>query len=147
MKESLRDADGKEIDIQVCSKADIELLADLNRQLIEDEEYDVRLGIEKLKERMGGFLEDGYRAYFFKEHGKVRGYALVDFKREPLYLRHYFICRDCRRLGYGTACFKKLLAMLETDKIDIEVMFWNNRGYGFWKFLGFKERSIYMRLG
>lgn len=135
------------LEIEPCTGADIELLADLNRQLIEDEEYDVRLSIEKLKERMSGFLENGYKAFLFKEHNEVRGYALVDFKREPLYLRHYFICRDCRRLGYGTACLKKLLSMLGTDRLDIEVMFWNDRGYEFWKSVGFKERSIYMRLG
>jgi|GEM_PF-2589700 len=135
------------IDIQACTSADIELLAELNGQMIEDEKYDVRLSIKKLKERMAGFLENGYKAYLFKEHDSVRGYALVDFKREPLYLRHYFICRDYRRQGYGTTCLKKLLEVLGTDRIDIEVMFWNDRGYGFWKSFGFKERSIYMRLG
>ncbi len=135
------------LEIETCTGADLELLADLNRQLIEDEKYDVRLSIEKLKERMSGFLENGYKAFLFKENNKVRGYALVDFKREPLYLRHYFICRDCRRQGYGTACLKQLLSVLGTDTLDIEVMFWNSRGYEFWKSFGFKERSIYMRLG
>jgi ribosomal protein S18 acetylase RimI-like enzyme len=135
------------LEIEPCTGADIELLADLNRQLIEDEEYDVNLSLDKLKDRMSGFLENGYKAFLFKENNKVRGYALIDFKREPLYLRHYFICRDCRRLGYGTACLKLLLSELGTDKLDIEVMFWNARGYGFWKSFGFKERSIYMRLG
>jgi ribosomal protein S18 acetylase RimI-like enzyme len=135
------------IDVQLCTRADIGALAELNRLLIEDEKYDVRLSIEKLRERMSGFLENGYKAYFFKEHNELRGYALVDSKREPLYLRHYFICREYRRSGYGTACLKRLLAVLRADSMDIEVMHWNKRGYGFWKSFGFKERSIYMRLG
>jgi GNAT superfamily N-acetyltransferase len=132
--------------IQVCSNDDLDLLAVLNKQLIEDEQHDNKMNIEQLKERMEGFINTDYKAYLFKENGEVRGYALVNHRREPLYLRHFFICRNCRRQGYGKLAFEKLIDLLGTNKIDIEVMHWNERGYEFWKSLGFKERSIYMRL-
>lgn len=69
----------------------------------------------------------------------------MDHSRDPLYLRHFFICRDSRRQGLGTAAFHLLLQELKTESIDVEVMWWNERGHKFWQSLGFKERSIYLR--
>ncbi len=135
----------KPLGIRTCSEDDIELLARMNEQLLEDENFDIRLSPDQLKERMLGFIQSDYKAYVFEHSGEVKGYALVNHNSKPLYLRHFFICRECRREGYGIATFYKLLDMLETDRIDIEVMYWNERDYRFWQSLGFKERSIYMR--
>ncbi|MNI92295.1 hypothetical protein D3C73_1500690 [compost metagenome] len=87
--------------IQECSSDDVELLAALNKQLIEDEQHDNKMNIDQLKDRMKNFLKSEYRAYFFKEHEGIKGYALVNHNRNPLYLRQFFICRDSRRNGYG----------------------------------------------
>lgn len=95
---------------------------------------------------MRSFINTDYKAYKFEEHGKIIGYALVNHIRQPLYLRHFFICRNSRRIGYGKLAFVKLLELLNTKNIDTEVMHWNNSGHEFWKSLGFTERSIYMRL-
>jgi GNAT superfamily N-acetyltransferase len=135
-----------EVTIQICSDKDLDLLAKLNKQLIEDEKHNNQMKVEQLKERMKGFINSDYRAYKFENLGEIVGYALVNHSRQPLYLRHFFICRQSRRKGYGKMAFKKLLELLNTKDIDIEVMYWNNTGYGFWKSLGFNERSIYMRL-
>lgn len=132
--------------IRTCSREDIELLAALNKQLIEDEQHDNPMNVEQLKDRMNGFLAAEYKAYFFVEDHEVKGYALVNHEKKPLYLRQFFICRPYRRMGYGKQAFRKLIECLDTDQMDIEVMHWNERGYEFWKSLGFKERSIYMRL-
>ncbi|BCG59097.1 GNAT family N-acetyltransferase [Paenibacillus sp. URB8-2] len=132
--------------INTCSEADLDLLAELNRQLIEDEKHDNTMNTGQLKERMRSFLEGDYNAYLFSETGEVKGYALVRHGSSPLYLRQFFVCRHCRRQGYGQAAFKKLSEFLETDRLDIEVMYWNERAYSFWKSLGFRERSVYMRL-
>lgn len=132
--------------IQACSNEDLDLLAALNKQLIEDERHDNRMTVKQLKERMEGFISTDYKAYLFKENGETKGYALINHAKRPLYVRQFFICRDCRRQGYGKLAFEKLVEVLGTDQIDIEVMFWNERGHAFWKSLGFKERSVYMRL-
>ncbi|WP_159888695.1 GNAT family N-acetyltransferase [Paenibacillus puerhi] len=132
--------------IQEASDDDLRLLAHMNKQLIEDEQHDNKMNLEQLKERMRSFIQTEYKAYIFKDEEKIRGYALVNHCKEPVYLRHFFICRDSRRNGYGRQYFNELLKILNTDRIDIEVMYWNNRGSDFWKTLGFKERSIYMRL-
>ncbi|WP_143044350.1 GNAT family N-acetyltransferase [Paenibacillus sp. CF384] len=132
--------------IQLCTTDDVELLAVLNKQLIEDEKHDNTMDIEQLKARMKHFIETDYRAYKFVVSDEVRGYALVNHSRSPLYLRHFFICRKDRRNGYGKLAFVKLTECLNTKEMDLEVMHWNEAAHHFWKSLGFKERSVYMRL-
>lgn len=135
----------EELILRVCRDEDLDLLAILNKQLIEDEKHDNKMNVDQLKVRMKGFIHSDYQAYLFEEGSKTIGYALVDHTRKPLYLRQFFICRDVRRQGYGKTTFYKLLELIKTETIDIEVMSWNESGIEFWSSLGFKERSIYMR--
>lgn len=123
----------------------VELLAKMNKELIEDEQHENPMNVGQLAERMRGFLRSTYKAYLFEAGGDVKGYALVDHSQQPLYLRQFFICRHCRREGWGRAGFHLLLRELGTDRIDIDVLAWNTRGRRFWESLGFAERSIRMR--
>jgi len=136
---------GSTVRLQICTEADLDELAVLNKQLIEDEGHDNKMNIAELRERMRGFIAGTYCAYLFKAGGKTVGYALVDRARKPCYLRQFMICRDTRRMGYGTAAFKALLQTPGTTTIDIEALVWNASGVAFWHALGFKDRSIYMR--
>jgi GNAT superfamily N-acetyltransferase len=136
----------EEFKIRIASDEDLDLLAVFNQQLIEDEKHDNKMNIEQLRERMKEFLHSEYKAYLFEDDSKTIGYALVNHAQEPLYLRQFFICRDVRRQGYGKITFNQLLDRLKTDIIDIEVLSWNQRAVEFWKALGFKTRSVYMRL-
>ena len=63
----------------------------------------------------------------------------------PMYLRHFFVCREYRRNGCGKAFFGDLLKELGVRTIDIEVYSWNETGKRFWESLGFSPRCIYMR--
>ncbi len=117
----------------------------MNRMLIEDEQADNPMTIPQLEERMTAFLRSGYEAFLFEADGKNVGYALVDGTKTPPYLRHFFIGRECRRMGYGKAAFHALLEQLGTREIDIDVFVWNARGLAFWKSLGFAERCLMMR--
>jgi len=125
---------------------DLEMLAAMNKQLIEDERHDNPMGLEALKERMREFILGEYEAYIFKDEEVIKGYALVNQVRKPVYLRQFYICRDSRRSGIGKACFQLLLTELKIEQLDVEVMYWNEAGYKFWKSLGFEERSVYLRL-
>ena len=138
----------RQLTVRICTIEDHELglLATLNKQLIEDEQHDNKMDLIQLKERMRSFITTDYNAYLFIEENDIVGYALVNHERSPLYLRQFFICRDHRRKGIGKLAFERLTEELKTKEIDIEVMYWNEMGYGFWKAIGFKERSIYMRL-
>lgn len=135
-----------ELTIEVATMEDLDVLAELNKQMNEDQRHDNPLDIEQLKKRIRSFLESGdYKAYLFKEVDKIRGYALIDHSRDPLYMRHFFISRDSRRSGYGRRSFEKLMRVLNADQIDIHVFVWNERGQAFWEALGFKPRNLNMR--
>jgi ribosomal protein S18 acetylase RimI-like enzyme len=109
------------------------------------------MDVAQLAERMAGFLAGEYDAYYFRGEGaegdEVLGYALVRRTVAPKYLRHFFICREQRRRGYGRRFFRELLAELGETSIDIEVLTANAAGVQFWQSLGFVPRSLYMRYG
>ncbi len=131
--------------IEKCTLADCARLAAMNKQLIEDEKHENPMNVAQLEQRMRGFLSGEYSAYFFRAEEGVAGYALMKDSASPKYLRHFFICRECRRKGYGRAFFGGLMEMLGENAIDIEVLCRNEAGVRFWESLGFLPRSIYMR--
>src|SRR5690606_9041529 len=120
----------------------LDMLAVLNKQLIEDEMHDNKMNVEQLRKKMKGFIHTDYKAYIFEDGSRTIGYALIDHSRKPLYLRQFFICRDVRRKGYGRVALNKLLEFIDADVIDLEVLSWNTGGIGFWRAMGFKDRSI-----
>ena len=140
------------MEIVKCSAKDISLLTTMNKQLIEDEQSTNTMKLEELEKRMEGFLSTEYNAYFFEDEksvssDKIVGYALVKHTVSPLYLRQFYIRRECRRNHFGSEAFKLLLDYLKVDSIDIDVLPWNERGMAFWKSMGFAETCISMRYG
>ena len=133
------------MNLKECSPEDAEKLAELNKHLIKDEKSDNKMSLCELQDRMKSFLETDYCAYFFMEDNSIIGYALVNICAEPLYLRQFFIARNFRRNHKGRRAFELLLDELKTDKIDLEVLSWNEVGLKFWQSCGFAERSRYMR--
>lgn len=133
------------MEIKKCTLDDVPQLALLNKQLIEDEKSNNPMSLKELEERMSGFLNTEYNAYFFLVENAVVGYALVKHTCEPLYLRQFLIAREYRKKRYGTEAFRLLLEYLAIDRLDIEVLPWNERGMRFWESCGFKEISRYMR--
>lgn len=133
------------MNIKECTQADIPLLAQMNKRLIEDENADNPMNDAQLAERMAAFLADGYRAYVFQADNRAIGYALCDMKRNPVYLRQFYVERSARRQGFGTQAFRLLTDCLGTEKIDLDVYVWNERGIRFWESLGFEKRCYAMR--
>jgi RimJ/RimL family protein N-acetyltransferase len=133
------------IEIIDCTDKDVELLAKMNKQLIEDEKADNLMDISQLESRMKDFLNNGYKAFFFINDKKTIGYALCDMTKAPVYLRQFFIKREERRKHYGKDSFKKLLEKLEVKEIEIDVLKGNEAGIKFWGKIGFKEQSIRMK--
>ena len=145
------------MEIKKCTLEDAEILAQLNKQLIEDEKSDNPMTLEELEYRMERFITTEYDAYFFVEeansgfdknkdsNGEILGYALVKNSCSPLYLRQFFIKREHRKKHMGTEAFRLLKEYLNVDTLDIEVLSWNEAGMKFWQSLGFCERSRYMR--
>ena len=136
---------GESMKIEKCTIEDVSVLARMNKCLIEDERSSNPMNLSELTERMKGFIEGDYDAYFFKDGETTVGYALVDRTAKPLYLRQFYIDREQRRKHYGKSAFRALLEYLGTDCIDIDVLPWNEAGVAFWKSLGFAERYVVMR--
>ena len=103
------------------------------------------MGIEELEHRMRDFLNGEYSAFYFLEDNAVIGYALVRHTSKPLYLRQFFIDREYRQKKKGTQAFQMLLAHLNVETMDIDVLPWNTRGMSFWQNCGFEETCISMR--
>ena len=133
------------MEIKKCTLEDVPQLAILNKQLIEDEKSNNPMSINELEERMSGFLNSEYDAYFFLVEEVVVGYALIKNTCTPFYLRQFLIAREYRQKHYGTEAFHLLLEYLDVNRMDIEVLPWNERGMRFWESCGFKEISRYMR--
>lgn len=133
------------MEIKKCTLKDVAQLAILNKQLIDDEKSDNPMSIKELEDRMTGFLNTEYDAYFFVVNDAVVGYALVKNTCSPLYLRQFFINRQYRKQHLGTEAFKSLIEYLNVKSIDIEVLSWNEAGNRFWESCGFKDISRYMR--
>jgi ribosomal protein S18 acetylase RimI-like enzyme len=128
------------IEIKKCTLEAVALLAEMNKQLIEDEKANNPMDIIQLKNRMVDFLNNGYKAFFFIVNKEIVGYALCDMKKEPKYLRQFFIKREERRKGYGQSAFEKLLKKTDIKEVEIDVLKWNETGIKFWEKIGFVEQ-------
>lgn len=132
------------MDIRGAKDEELILLAEMTRQLFEDEPSDRVLTIQQFEDRLRGYVGTGCRAFLFLEEGII-GYALVNMSKTPYYLIDFFIRRNERRTGKGTDAFNLLMRELNTETIDLDVFYWNGRGRKFWESLGFKEYAIIMR--
>ena len=132
------------MEISKCSVRDVPRLAAMNKCLIDDEKSSNPMNTGELEKRMEEFILGDYDAYFFRDNGTVIGYALVRRSPKPVYLRQFFIDRNCRRKHLGKEAFAELMNVLQADEISIDVLPWNKAGVLFWKSLGFSETCISM---
>jgi GNAT superfamily N-acetyltransferase len=130
---------------------DVRLLAELNQQLQIDELHSRRMQLPEIEERMAGWLASGgYEAVVIECENRPVGYAL--FRREPdpehVYLKQFFVCRDCRRLGIGRQAIKWLRQHVWHDSpaIYLDALVNNDRGIAFWRSVGFRDYCITMEL-
>jgi len=133
------------IEIKECTLEDTALLAEMNKQLIEDEISNNKMDVFQLKNRMIDFLNNGYKAFFFTVSNEIVGYALCDMTKEPKYLRQFFIKREERRKHYGKIAFEILLDKTGIKEIEIDVLKWNETGIKFWEEIEFVEQSKKMK--
>lgn len=134
------------MELQKCQLADAKELAVMNRELIEDEKSGNEMSIKELTARMKGFLEDGYEAFKILNEGMLVGYVLIDNKKQPAYIRQFYIMRQHRRKGYGTRAFWKLLEDLKISSVEIQVLTWNKVGLDFWENIGFVDKERYRKM-
>jgi GNAT superfamily N-acetyltransferase len=129
---------------------DVELLATMNRQLIEDEQHprNIHMTMAQLQERMRGFLADDYHATVFERGGRTIAYALYRDRGDSIYLRQFFVARDCRREGLG----RKAMSILREQiwpadrRLTVEVLVSNHTGLCFWRAVGYRDYCIELEI-
>ncbi len=126
---------------------DLDLLAQMNRQLIEDEGHRNPMTVAELKERFKRFVaEDGWNVDLLMSDSEVIGFAThrheVDEAAEggqSVHLRQFFIDRQHRGEGFGRAALQALIQarFKPGERIFLHVLENNLRGQAFWSRTGF----------
>ena len=135
--------------IDKAKGTEVELLAQLNRQLDEDEPHPYPLPLPALTERMRRWIGEGkYQVLLIRNGDQLIGYAVWRAEEFGTYLRHFFICRDQRRRGWGRAAIQLLCRdVFPKDRpVNIDAAVGNKQGIAFWHAIGFQDFSLGMEL-
>jgi len=132
---------------RIAGKDDLLLLADLNRQLIEDEGHSNPMSVAELENRLRAWLVRTYTAVLFMNDGSVVGYALYRTDNMGIFLRQFFICRDARRKGFGREAMDLLFRRVwpAGALVTLEALSANRAAIDFWRALGFEDYAVTMR--
>ena len=125
--------------------AQVAELAELNRQLIEDERHPDPMAAAQLTERMASWLQDGYVGYVARRAGAAVGYCLYRDAGRYYYLRQLFIARTHRRRGLGTALLDWMYANVWRGKpVRLDVFAHNDQAVAFYRAYGFRVAVLRM---
>jgi ribosomal protein S18 acetylase RimI-like enzyme len=135
------------MDYRNAVESDAPLLADINRQLIEDEWGGGGMSLDRLEVRVRRWLAEGeYRALLFHENGETVAYALLTADAESAYIRHFFVMPGHRGERVGQRAMDLLCrdVIPPTARITLDVLASNRGGYQFWRSVGFTDYTIRM---
>jgi predicted acetyltransferase len=127
---------------------DCALLAELNHQLIRDEEHRNKMTVPELEQRMKNWLASEYSAVIFEKNDEVIAYALYREQPEEIYLRQLFVARNHRRQGIGRKAFEILRAKIwpKNKRLTVEVLVKNEKAVAFWRAVGCKDYCLTLEL-
>jgi len=124
------------------------LLAELNHQLIRDEQHRNPMAVPGLEQRMRNWLASEYAAVLFEDNGQVAAYALYREQPEEIYLRQLFVLRNRRRQGIGRKAFEILRSRIwpANKRLTVEVWVHNGAAIAFWRAMGYKDYSLKLEI-
>jgi GNAT superfamily N-acetyltransferase len=141
--------------IRPADEADLPLLTQMNKRLIEDEGSRNPMSIGQLTDRMKGWLLGNWEVRLFATNAGVVGYAVYQARRDEyypdqtiVYLRQFYIERELRGQGLGSAAFQALGTehFPPGCRVVIDALTSNPRGYDFWRHVGFEPYCTTMHL-
>ncbi len=139
---------GPYIGVMTFEKAaapDVEELAELNRQLIEDERHPNPMDRGQLAERMAGWLREGYTCYLARQSGTTVAYCLYRDDGDHYYLRQLFVARTHRRRGIARSLMDWMYANIWTDRrVRLDVLAHNDEAAAFYRAYGFRVAVLRM---
>jgi GNAT superfamily N-acetyltransferase len=127
---------------------DCALLAQLNRQLIDDEGHRNRMSVPELEQRMRGWLAGEYRGVIFEDGGEVVAYALFREQSDDIYLRQLFVVRERRRQGIGRRAVEILRSQVwpATKRLTVDVLVANGKAVAFWRSVGYTDYCLTLEI-
>ncbi|WP_420128582.1 GNAT family N-acetyltransferase [Longimicrobium sp.] len=135
------------MEIRYATEGDAPFLADINRQLIEDEWGGGGMSLERLEARMRRWIADEeYRAVLFQEENATVAYALVSLDEDSAFIRHFFVLKDHRGRGVGRRAIDTLFDRVIPAgfRTTLDVLASNQGGHRFWGSVGFSDYAIRM---
>lgn len=145
-----------ELSVRPATVADVQLLAEMNRQLCDDERSRNNMAVAALAVRMEKWLSENWQAVVIEERFASVGYAVFQIGSdyyEPaipeVHLRQFFIVREHRSRGIGRRAFDILRTTMFPlgSQVQLDILTTNLSGQRFWESLGFQQYSTAMRLG
>ena len=137
-----------ELKHRIADAEDLDVLAEWNHQLIEDEGSRNPMSVAELRLRMAEWFETSeYRAVLFYNEQLPVAYALYAEKDEEIFLGQFFVAREHRRRGHG----REAMNILKTDlwpaekSLTVDVLTQNTTAYTFWRECGYEADYIHMR--
>ena len=134
--------------LREATTEDLPLLAELNRQLIQDQQSPNPMSVAELEERMRGWLVAEYRAALFEIDSQPVAYGLFRPNEGGIHLRQFFVARAFRRQGIGRRAIEAFRQRFVPPgaALTLEVLVHNSAGLAFWRALGFQEHALSFRL-
>ena len=131
---------------RAATLADAPGLAELNYQLIQDEGHRNRMTVPELEERMRNWLATDYQAVLFTRGDRAVAYALFRPEEGSVYVRQFFVGRECRRGGVGRMAMQILLGetLRDFDRVYLDVLIDNSAAHAFWEAVGFRDYAVTM---
>jgi GNAT superfamily N-acetyltransferase len=131
-----------------ATRHDCLLLAEWNHQLIRDEGHRNRMTVLELETRMRDWLAGEYRAVIFEEAGTGVAYAVYREQPNEVFLRQFFVARDCRRRGLGRRAIELLRFEIwpPGKRLIVEVLVSNAVGQAFWRSVGYKDYALTLEI-
>ena len=140
------------MDYRLATLKDAPALAELNKQLTEDEDHPNQAKpLAFFEERMRRFLIEEYDAILFEDSGKTVAYALYtkyDEQSTTIYLRQFFVRRSRRRQGIGKEAMHILKKKVwpQDKRLTVSVLWHNQTGREFWQAMGYEPYSLDMEI-
>lgn len=134
--------------LREATTEDLPLLAELNRRLIQDQQFPNPMSVAELEERMRGWLVAEYRAALFEIDSQPVAYGLFRPDDGDIRLRQFFVARAFRRQGIGRRAIEAFRQRFVPPgaALTLEVLVHNSAGLAFWRALGFQEHALSFRL-
>ena len=143
-----------DLSVRSAETADVALLAEMNKRLIEDEHSRNPLSVGELRERMQQWLLGDWNIDVLMVDSLIIGYAVYQLRQdeyEPeqrvVYLRQFYIEREQRGLALGRAGFETLVRdrFPADSTVVIDVLANNLSAYQFWTKMGFVDYCMTMK--